>query len=990
MAATDLKFRIGADIAEIKAALASIKAEFAGIGQAASKVNQGAALDSMAGSASVAATAIKGLVAGFAALSAVGGFAAVIRQGVEFNKTLETSELGIASLIAAQSKLVDAQGKAVEGQEALAVAIGLSKQQMFQLRIAGLETAATTTQLVEAFQQAVGPGLTAGLNLDEVRKITVQIVQAAGALGVPMAQVAQEVRAILDGSIDINARVAKSLGITNEQVKTWREQGTLVEELNKRMEAFTIAGQRAADTFEVIKSNTQEAFESLSGEIAAGYFEQIKGALKDATTGIFDTKTLGITDAFKDLISLLREITTLIGGGVAGAIRGVVDLAKEFSGYIRENRADLSELAQSVGFLLSQFGQLVGAALSLVGIVGDVGVKTSAFSKVLQTVGVMVAGIQDGFRTIAAVVVGVGSVIISAVLSPVEKLFALLASGVALVDKATAAKLNDIRRQIGEVGSRGFQAAGDILKPIKDGTGAVATAIKDINKLQAAAAKAGQEQKKTGAGAVGSASSKGGSGGGDSKAVKIPDLLKTLDEAFRLQSDALKRESKALDQALEDRLISIKQWHADKADIANQDFTLQREKLERERAELVAHLAKLGGLKAGKEGDAERISKETLKTKNDIAKIDADLIILERERADTVGEIGRRGKKAEEDYQRALEDTRIALLRARGLDLEASLAEIERQYKDALKRFAGDAEALDLVGKLFNAQRAQAQIDDVKNRLSQTIGELRSNEALISAQTDAGLLPALEAERQLQTLRDRSIAQLKDYRDVLAAIAAAQTVSGGIADPRVLELLRQTDTEIARVTASQRTLQTQIEQSAQSSIMGFFNDLATGARSFSDAIKAAALSFIQSLARMAAEALAKKALLSLGGSGGGGVFSWLASIFHTGGIVGGGGTSRAVNPLVFAGAPRYHSGGLVGLKPDERPAILQTGEEVLSRRDPRNALNGGSGTPASGGTRIINVIDPSLVSDYMSSSAGEKTVLNILQRNPGAVRQVLA
>jgi hypothetical protein len=35
----------------------------------------------------------------------------------------------------------------------------------------------------------------------------------------------------------------------------------------------------------------------------------------------------------------------------------------------------------------------------------------------------------------------------------------------------------------------------------------------------------------------------------------------------------------------------------------------------------------------------------------------------------------------------------------------------------------------------------------------------------------------------------------------------------------------------------------------------------------------------------------------------------------------------------FAGAPRMHSGGWAGLRPDEVPAILQRGERVLSRRE---------------------------------------------------------
>jgi hypothetical protein len=98
------------------------------------------------------------------------------------------------------------------------------------------------------------------------------------------------------------------------------------------------------------------------------------------------------------------------------------------------------------------------------------------------------------------------------------------------------------------------------------------------------------------------------------------------------------------------------------------------------------------------------------------------------------------------------------------------------------------------------------------------------------------------------------------------------------------------------------------------------------------------------------------------------------------------GPARAVNPLLFAGAPRYHSGGMVGLRPDERPAILQTGEEVLSRADPRNQANGGGGA----NVRIINTVDPALAAEYFDTPAGEKTFINLISRNAATMRNVLA
>ena len=78
-------------------------------------------------------------------------------------------------------------------------------------------------------------------------------------------------------------------------------------------------------------------------------------------------------------------------------------------------------------------------------------------------------------------------------------------------------------------------------------------------------------------------------------------------------------------------------------------------------------------------------------------------------------------------------------------------------------------------------------------------------------------------------------------------------------------------------------------------------------------------------------------------TGAGGIF---ADVLHSGGTVGLAGPGRMVPALAFAGAPRMHSGGWAGLKPDEVPAILQRGERVLSRRDATGYGQGQSSAPA--------------------------------------------
>ena len=67
---------------------------------------------------------------------------------------------------------------------------------------------------------------------------------------------------------------------------------------------------------------------------------------------------------------------------------------------------------------------------------------------------------------------------------------------------------------------------------------------------------------------------------------------------------------------------------------------------------------------------------------------------------------------------------------------------------------------------------------------------------------------------------------------------------------------------------------------------------------------------------------------------------------HAGGTVGAlGGVTRAVPPAIFAGAERYHTGGIAGLRPDEVPIIAQRGETILPRASSATVPRGGQIAP---------------------------------------------
>ncbi|MXV13506.1 hypothetical protein DYQ93_21195, partial [Xanthomonas sp. LMG 8992] len=70
-----------------------------------------------------------------------------------------------------------------------------------------------------------------------------------------------------------------------------------------------------------------------------------------------------------------------------------------------------------------------------------------------------------------------------------------------------------------------------------------------------------------------------------------------------------------------------------------------------------------------------------------------------------------------------------------------------------------------------------------------------------------------------------------------------------------------------------------------------------------------------------------------------------------------------------------------GLGPDEVPAVLQRGEEVLTRNDPRHRANGGAGGGSSAPPSVVVAIGDNAVADALAGKAGEDGVMAHVRNN---------
>lgn len=386
-------------------------------------------------------------------------------------------------------------------------------------------------------------------------------------------------------------------------------------------------------------------------------------------------------------------------------------------------------------------------------------------------------------------------------------------------------------------------------------------------------------------------------------------------------------------------------------------------------------------------------------------------------------QIAERIRKQNEEFQ-----TRLAMLLAKDTDntiegtLEAFNTAIDTKYAPAYEllvkggkaRNSEEALVIDkLVAqeKLIGAQKIQARelAKEVKarNEAEKNVNDLVALRELIQGRItflQKQGAPTAQVDELKTKINELDVTLQKTITDAIALYQPLADLGDIDAETTIqkLKIIEGTLGEIkdkSEITADQ--INRDFAGSAASSLTEFgkslgkiaseggnLSDVFVSAR---DTFRSFAADFLIRIAQMIIQAAILKALQnSSNGSIGGAIVSAIGAMsHHEGGTVGSGGTARSAAPGWFTNAPKYHTGGVVGLKPDEVPAILQKGEEVLTRQDPRNRANGTSqATPQN--IKIVNTIDSnSILNEALSNQAGVKTLLNVVQANRASLKQIL-
>ena len=219
-----------------------------------------------------------------------------IETMINYNKQMEDLTLGIATVLTMIGE-IKVGGKVLQGVEKFNTALKISADLMEEIREKSLQSFVPMETVAQVFQAIVGFGLQAGASLKDMVDLSIKFAMAVQALQLPMNQVVQEARDLLQGGIQpASSTLATILNINDTLLNKWKEQGVLIDELKKRLKD--------------LESVMSAKFETLSGKIFALSYT-LRRAFGEGGSTFFFTVKLILDDIIQQLFIVEERVDRL-------------------------------------------------------------------------------------------------------------------------------------------------------------------------------------------------------------------------------------------------------------------------------------------------------------------------------------------------------------------------------------------------------------------------------------------------------------------------------------------------------------------------------------------------------------------------------------------------------------------------------------------------------------------------------------------------------
>lgn len=312
-------------------------------------------------------------------------------------------------------------------------------------------------------------------------------------MNIPLFAANQEINSIVKGQITQDSLMAKNLGINNEMVQRWKSQGTLVDELNKRLQTFVTANGIASRSIEGIGSNIQDTIEIIGREAGQALLEPVIQSMDFVYQGLKNSKE-GVLQFFKTLSEGLLESLPGIGNAlkpILGALGGLVTaLAPGFNAIVQIVLKVSEIVAGVLGpaltltiAALTPIAQILSGALVILNAIAD---GFMAVFRAAQPVRDFLSGMFVQFGQNASATINTISSAFGSILNALKPIGEILNALFIVAQKQLTSYFNTIaqvtkplRDLLGGMFQGASNAAGNFFKFVINGLGALAENIKN-------------------------------------------------------------------------------------------------------------------------------------------------------------------------------------------------------------------------------------------------------------------------------------------------------------------------------------------------------------------------------------------------------------------------------------------------------------------------------------------------------------------------------
>jgi hypothetical protein len=289
-----------------------------------------------------------------------GAWDSTIGVGINVNRTIESNTQGIAALITANTRMTTSTGQAVTNQQKFAMSQSIAAETMKKIKTAAIDTAGTFEDLIMIFQQATGQTLSMGNSMggsikeiiDNTIQLSKRMANIAGAIGMPLDRVREEVRSLLSGNASTDSLISTMLfgspSQANQAMEKAKASGKdgVKKLLDEMLAPFDVL--EGLMTYDIQFNRMKDAYQSLAATTTKPIFDGLTKSFASVANYLTPQKIDAIANGFEDvgnavaaIVPPLVQVATylaLVKGGmlvwknalplIESATIGIVDFAR--------------------------------------------------------------------------------------------------------------------------------------------------------------------------------------------------------------------------------------------------------------------------------------------------------------------------------------------------------------------------------------------------------------------------------------------------------------------------------------------------------------------------------------------------------------------------------------------------------------------------------------------------------------------------------------